>query len=126
MKKMWIYAFGSLVRGEMDPDSDVDILFIGLPDENRSAPSSFLCYTKDEVTEIFKSGDLFAHHLYNESRLIYSYNGTDFLDSLVHLLRSSYPPLKAIIYSIFLYYNLYKGEYELMNSCTRRSSSMLL
>ncbi|MGD9841840.1 MAG: nucleotidyltransferase domain-containing protein [Steroidobacteraceae bacterium] len=79
---MWIYVFGSLSRGEVDANSDIDTLCICHPNELASTPNSMQTYTLDELKEIFINGDLFAHHLYHESKLIYSSDGTDVIRNL--------------------------------------------
>lgn len=80
---MWLYIFGSTVRGEIDPQSDVDVLAVL---EEKSAqiglPKNFLVYSKSELMACFEKGDLFAHHLTSESRLVHSNNGSDLIQDL--------------------------------------------
>ncbi len=80
---MWLYIFGSAVRGEVDLQSDVDVLAI-LEDKGAQAnlPKTFLVYSKLELTECFARGDLFSHHLAMESRLVYSFDGSDVISDL--------------------------------------------
>ena len=79
---MWIYVFGSLVRGDWDADSDTDVLAIGSDKELKDLPERFLRYTLLDIENIFRKGDMFAHHLYRESKLVYSSNGIDILANL--------------------------------------------
>lgn len=76
-----IYIFGSVVRGEIDQYSDVDLLLIS--DENMQDidPNKYSLYTPSRIEEMFKEGNPFAWHLYYESKLVYS-SGEDFLLSL--------------------------------------------
>lgn len=75
---MWIYIFGSTVRGEIDPQSDVDVLAIVKNKCDRTKlPKHFLVYNNVELERIFKRGDLFSHHLAMESKLVYSHDGSN-------------------------------------------------
>jgi len=76
---MWIYVFGSLARGEIDIDSDVDTLCIYNNHEKSLVPKKMQCYSKAHLKEIFDHGELFAHHLYLESKLIHSSDGVDII-----------------------------------------------
>lgn len=79
---MWIYVFGSICRGEIDINSDVDTLCICAPNEISLAPNQMQSYSIAFLEEIFKNGDLFAHHLYHESKLIYSSDGDDVIRNI--------------------------------------------
>lgn len=79
---MWIYAFGSIARGELSPTSDVDVLLIREESEVAQAPSWAQCYSESELSDIFRTGDLFAYHLHAESTLIHSTSGTDIIEDL--------------------------------------------
>jgi len=79
---MWIYIFGSFVRGEIDSHSDIDMLCVHQVCESLDLPNNIQIYTIEEVKNIFLRGDLFAHHLHLESRLIYTSDGTDVLKGL--------------------------------------------
>lgn len=79
---MWIYIFGSLSRGEVDANSDVDALCVYKPNESKNIPSSMQGYTDSCLKEIFDNGDLFAHHLYLESKLVYTSDGTDIVRNI--------------------------------------------
>jgi predicted nucleotidyltransferase len=79
---MWIYTFGSLVRGEIDMDSDIDIISICSSENAKILPRYIQKYSKNDYLKIHTEGDLFAHHLYKESRLIYSSDGLDLIQSI--------------------------------------------
>lgn len=81
---MYIYAFGSICRGEIDFYSDVDLLAIS---ENKSDlslldPNKFSLYSEYRIAEYWKLGNPFAWHLYKESKLVFSSNDSDFIKSL--------------------------------------------
>lgn len=82
---MDIYIFGSLVRGDLDKYSDVDLLLI--QDEKLDSPKNldkqkFSIYTKKRIQELWKEGNPFAWHLYLESKLVHSSGDIDFLRAL--------------------------------------------
>lgn len=79
---MWIYAFGSLVRGEIDMESDIDIIGICSSTDTKILPAYIQKYSKSDYLKIHTEGDLFAYHLYKESRLIYSSDGLDLIQSI--------------------------------------------
>lgn len=79
---MHIYAFGSVCRGDISVDSDVDLLALVEDRDSRLDPEKFSIYSYTRVHELWKAGNAFAWHLSLESRLIYSPDGTDFLKSL--------------------------------------------
>lgn len=76
-----IYIFGSVVRGEVDQYSDVDLLLIS--DENMQDidPNKYSIYTPKRIEEMYEEGNPFSWHLYYESKLVYT-SGNDFLKSL--------------------------------------------
>ncbi len=76
---MWIYVFGSLARGEIDTNSDVDTLCICNNHEKSLVPKKMQNYSEAYLKEIFDSGELFAHHLYLESKLVHSSDGVDII-----------------------------------------------
>lgn len=71
------YIFGSYVRGDYDASSDLDVLAIGSPPDNRSVvpllghlPTDKLAvswYGPSRLRRMFADGDLFAWHLHLES-----------------------------------------------------------
>jgi predicted nucleotidyltransferase len=78
---MHIYAFGSVCRGEIDKSSDIDLLAI----TGRKAeidPNVFSIYSYQRLEELWKEGNPFAWHLAFESRLIFSNDNSDFIESL--------------------------------------------
>jgi Nucleotidyltransferase domain len=68
---MHIYIFGSLVRGEIEPDSDVDLLAI--LDSEQSTIS---------IQTLWGEGSPFAWHLFTESRLVFAQDGRDWISTL--------------------------------------------
>lgn len=79
---MHIYAFGSVCRGDILPNSDVDLLAIVGGYDSRFSPDDYSIYSYDRIEEIWQEGNPFAWHLASESRLIYSSDEEDFLRSL--------------------------------------------
>ena len=79
---MHIYAFGSICRGDISVDSDIDLLaLVKGPDQNID-PDKFSIYSYKRIKELWTSGNAFAWHLSLESKLIFSEDGEDFLRSL--------------------------------------------
>jgi hypothetical protein len=86
-------VYGSLVRGELDELSDIDLLIaIDRPIEDRERESvrsadgmnrhlSVSWYSSERLTFLWSEGDLFAWHLFGESRSV-SLKGVDFIDRL--------------------------------------------
>jgi hypothetical protein len=79
---MHIYAFGSIVRGDISIGSDVDLLAIVNGDDPRFDPEQFSVYSYDRVKELWLEGNPFAWHLALESKLLYSSSEDDFLREL--------------------------------------------
>jgi hypothetical protein len=79
---MYIYAFGSVCRGEVTPGSDVDLLAIIDDPMQQFDASVYSVYTSNRIKEIWKEGNPFAWHLHLESKVIFSKNGDDFLSLL--------------------------------------------
>src|SRR6185369_12954769 len=77
-----IYLFGSIVRGEICPTSDVDVLVVPFSTERSQYPSNWSIYSPDVIREYFRQGRLFAWHLYLEAKCIFSRNETPFLNAL--------------------------------------------
>lgn len=77
-----IYAFGSTVTGDFDEGSDTDILAIERPNEDRRFPPDWSVYSQKRLDELFKSGTLFAWHIYLESVPIYLPDGEGYLSKL--------------------------------------------
>ena len=79
---MHVYAFGSLCRGEVSPDSDVDLLAIVHGTDTRFNPDVFSIYSYERIQQLWLQGNPFAWHLSKESRLIFSQDDSDFIASL--------------------------------------------
>lgn len=79
---MHFYAFGSLCRGETDPASDIDLLACISAPKPEIDPKKFSIYTYERIRELWYEGSPFAWHLYLESRLIFSSDGSNFLVDL--------------------------------------------
>lgn len=81
---MYIYIFGSICRGEYTKDSDIDLLLIAEKYENINEfdSSKFSIYTIERLKELWNEGNPFAWHLYLESRLVFSGNQVNLIESL--------------------------------------------
>ena len=79
---MQIYAFGSVCRGDIGPDSDIDLLAIVDGFDDRFDPDVYSIYSRQRIQEIWVEGNPFAWHLSLESRLLHSSDGTDILVEL--------------------------------------------
>jgi hypothetical protein len=76
---MHIYAFGSVCRGDVTPESDVDLLAIVDAQDARFSPDEYSIYSYSRLVQIWRAGNPFAWHLSTEARLLYSSNGVDVL-----------------------------------------------
>lgn len=79
---MYIYVFGSICRGEIDEFSDVDLLAIVGSNEKinfQLDTQKFSIYKEKRMKELWKEGNPFAWHLFQESKLIHSNNNEDIL-----------------------------------------------
>ena len=79
---MHIYVFGSLCRGEVAPDSDIDLLAIVDATDPRFDPNIFSIYSYQRLRELWQEGNPFAWHLALESRLVFSSDGSDYIQEL--------------------------------------------
>ncbi len=79
---MHIYAFGSICRGDIDINSDIDLLAITKGFDLRFDPNTFSIYSYSRISELWKEGNPFAWHLFSEAKLIYSFDGSDFIQTL--------------------------------------------
>lgn len=79
---MHIYAFGSVCRGEMDSNSDIDLLAAVDGYDNRFDLSVYSIYSYNRLAELWQEGNPFAWHLASESKIIYSADGSDFIKQL--------------------------------------------
>ncbi len=79
---MHLYAFGSICRGDIYPNSDVDLLAIVDGFDERFDPNVYSIYSYRRINEIWAEGNPFAWHLATESKLLFSSDGSDPLRSL--------------------------------------------
>lgn len=79
---MHIYAFGSLCRGDIDINSDIDLLAVVDGHESRVSPDVFSIYSYRRISDIWNEGNPFAWHLARESRLVFTPDESDYLRSL--------------------------------------------
>jgi hypothetical protein len=80
---MHIYAFGSVCRGDVSVGSDIDLLAIVEGHDPRFDPDIYSIYSYKRIGEIWGEGNPFAWHLWLESRMLHSSNGSDHLKSLL-------------------------------------------
>lgn len=76
-----VYIFGSVVRGEIDQYSDIDLLLISDEPIENIDPNKYSIYSPERIKELYSEGNPFAWHLYYESKLVFS-SEQDFLVSL--------------------------------------------
>jgi hypothetical protein len=79
---MHLYAFGSVCRGEVDLDSDIDLLALVAEHDDRLDPAKYSIYSYKRMETMWRKGNPFAWHLSLESRLLYSEDDRDFLKLL--------------------------------------------
>lgn len=79
---MHIYAFGSICRGEIDRNSDIDMITLVEGFDDRFDPSIFSVYSYKRIKEIWGAGNPFAWHLATESRLLFSSDQSNFFEEL--------------------------------------------
>lgn len=79
---MHFYAFGSICRGEVDRSSDIDLLACITGPNPDLDTDKFSVYQHDRLRGLWAEGNPFAWHLHLESRLLFSSDGVDFIDSL--------------------------------------------
>lgn len=79
---MHIYAFGSVCRGEIDIDSDIDLLAIVDRDDSRFNSDIYSIYSYKRISELWAEGNPFAWHLATESRMIYASDKTNYIEKL--------------------------------------------
>jgi hypothetical protein len=79
---MHVYAFGSVCRGEIDRQSDIDLLALVSSFDARFDPALFSIYSYARMRELWSEGNAFAWHLALESRPLYADDQTDFLADL--------------------------------------------
>jgi len=79
---MHLYAFGSVCRGEIDTDSDIDLLALVSGHDGRLDPTKYSIYSYAKMRMLWQKGSPFAWHLAAESRLLFASDEVDFLKSL--------------------------------------------
>jgi Nucleotidyltransferase domain len=79
---MHIYIFGSLCRGDVVQDSDVDLLALTSGYDPRFNYETFSIYSYERLKELWAEGNPFAWHLHKESRLVFSSDAVDFISLL--------------------------------------------
>jgi hypothetical protein len=77
-----VYVFGSLVRGDYDNYSDIDLLALVSSYNEKYDINKFSIYSYNRIKELWNQGNPFAWHLSIESKLIYSSDGKDFIAEL--------------------------------------------
>jgi len=77
-----IYAFGSVCRGEIDIDSDIDLLAIVDRDYSRFNSDIYSIYSYKRIAELWVEGNPFAWHLAAETRLIYASDKINYIETL--------------------------------------------
>lgn len=76
------YAFGSICRGEIDRSSDIDLLACITGPNSDIDTAKFSVYQHERLRSLWAEGNPFAWHLHLESRLLFSSDGVDFIESL--------------------------------------------
>lgn len=114
---MHIYAFGSVCRGEIDSQSDIDLLAVVEGYDDRFDSSIYSIYSYKRLEELWMEGNPFAWHLSSEAKIIFSSNGEDFLSQLG--LPETYKKCKE---DCRKFYNLYC---KAINSISHGSSSLV-
>lgn len=77
-----IYIFGSAVRGEVSPTSDIDVLVIPMHGSQGEYPASWSVYSPEVIKSYFREGRLFAWHLHLEAHCIFPLKGASYLERL--------------------------------------------
>jgi hypothetical protein len=110
---MEIYAFGSIVRGEIDQFSDVDILVLKHYLEKISVldKDGYSIYSFERIGQLWEEGNPFAWHLFSESKCLFSEN------SIPHLLSLGKPkPYSNLINDLNKFYKLYLDSIQSLES----------
>ena len=79
---MHIYAFGSVCRGEVSPNSDVDLLALVEGTDRRFDPNIYSIYSYKRIEALWREGNPFAWHLSLEARMLFASDRVDCLGSL--------------------------------------------
>jgi hypothetical protein len=76
---MHIYVFGSLCRGDIAEDSDVDLLALVEGFDKRFDPNTYSIYSYGRIQELWHEGNPFAWHLSLESKLVFASDNADYI-----------------------------------------------
>jgi hypothetical protein len=78
-----LYIFGSAVRGEVEKNSDIDVLVV-VDNAQRASmyPVTWSVYTKESIKRYFSEGRLFAWHLYLDAKCIHHGDSKPFIEGL--------------------------------------------
>ncbi len=79
---MQIYAFGSICRGQINFDSDIDLLAVVEGRDSKFDPEVFSIYSRKRLAELWERGNPFAWHLALESVILFSSDGTNYFKEL--------------------------------------------
>ena len=79
---MHVYAFGSICRGEIALDSDIDLLALVQGHDDRFDPTKYSIYSYSKMGLLWSRGSPFAWHLSREAKLLFASDGADALASL--------------------------------------------
>ena len=79
---MHVYAFGSICRGEIVFDSDIDLLALVQGHDDRFDPGKYSIYAYSKMQLLWSRGSPFAWHLSREAKLLFASDQTDYLASL--------------------------------------------
>jgi hypothetical protein len=113
---MHIYAFGSLCRGEVGADSDVDLLaIVGNYDANLDR-NLFSIYSYKRLRELWTEGNPFAWHLSLEARLIFAFDKSDYIRELGS--PSSYDQCVDDCHRFFALFKEARASLEATDRCT--------
>lgn len=108
---MHIYAFGSVCRGEIDLDSDIDLLAICDKNVDRFNSEIYSVYSYQRISELWAEGNPFAWHLATESQVLYSSDKKNYIEELG--LPCEYRKCKEDCYKFF---NLYCNAIDSIQS----------
>lgn len=82
MSILHVYAFGSLTRGDIEVNSDIDLLAVTTGRNSSLNPATFSIYSHRRLKEIWLAGNPFAWHLHLEAKPVFFSDGNDFVDDL--------------------------------------------
>ena len=78
-----LYLFGSVITGDVDSGSDVDVLVVIDDLKNReNYPDAWSVYSRQRIEELFRAGTLFSWHLYLDAILIYPSTSLGLIQSI--------------------------------------------